>query len=626
MYMVFLTEGIDRPISERDLRYIPTSPEKTIFLTENYDFAAREVFRWYDERVEYLKAKDSPERDGVYDGEIDEYKQAKVDYWDSIKNRDHSVNWHDDQLFDQIWTIASEAADVAIVAGSELKQEGFPPEWVASLWRGDYDQVQLTGKRAEFRDDIRSIRNDLESIGVDLAEAIIEKNALNEQHYPHFYPWLLIQKLGTGENLDTFARRFRRGVGPIGKSQMEDLMSNIKLGESHLSKAHESPFGTNGSSPKAIYVRLDGQVELGPSDRDHTYGGLYAVGAINWLYDDNEHRFHHDARMADYRHYFTQPEWRETLSALIKTDINELVVPSGSNFRFEGLRALAKYVGLEFENLGEVDDELRWKQYENWAIKHHKPIDIFDFQARVVEGKEARLDLRHDNVDSGHKHSGMVVAMDEIILFWDEQKKEFEAIERPDDENEALRQIDRLISGEQVFVSNATVVSALQQNGMGEGLAVQIIPMRLKFKDKEEKMKVREECIAAYRKAVKKEGRWKLTPGGTSLLSDILQPYQYVTIPEDLDDLVMSDGVGGDTKAFAWHLVEVGKEMAFLSLSEKVQNEIGISVGGLSLSGLRLAIDRFLKKMSEHGKSGEQDHDRSQRLEEIAEMMKIQDD
>jgi hypothetical protein len=624
--MVLQMEILERPLTEYDLRFINISAEKTTFLEGNFDFAAREVFRWYDERVEYITAKGSPESDTVYDGEIEEYKEAKSDYWVNISGRDHRVNWHDDPLFEQIWTVASEAADVAIVAGSELKLQGYPPEWVASLWRGDFDEVPLTGNRAKFRDDLKIIRADLSSMGVDLAEAIIEKNALNEQHYPHFYSWLLIQKLGSGEDFDTFARRFRKGVGPIGKSQMKDLMSNPRLGESRLSKAHESPYGTNGSSPKAIYVRPDGLVELGPSDRDHTYDGLYAVGAIKWLYDDNEYRFHHDARMADYRHYFLQPEWRDTLSKLIDTDIRELVVPSGSNFRFEGLRALAKYVGLEFENLGEVDDELRWKQYENWAKKHNKPIDIFDFQARVVEGKEARLDLRHDNVDSGHKHSGMVVAMDEIILFWDEQKKEFEAIERPDDENEALRQIDRLISGEQVFVSNATVVSALQQNGMGEGLAVQIIPMRLKFKDKEEKMKVGEECIAAYRKAVRKEGRWKLTPGGTSLLSDILQPYQYVTIPEDLDDLVMSDEVGGDTKAFAWHLVKVGKEKSFLSLPEKVQNEIGISVGGLSLSGLRLALDRFLKKMSEHDTHGEQDHDRLERLEEIAEMMKIQDD
>jgi len=356
--MVFGSE-LYRLESEKELLYSPIGEAKTNYLIGNYELAAKHVFQWYDDRVDYLTEKGSPSRDSVYEGERRELADAMNHHYEAIKaNRNENIPWYDDPMAKEIWSVASEAADVAIVMASELKNEGADQNWIVGLWKGAYDQENFFGRLNDYRSHIRSIRENLASIGVDLAEAIVMKSALNEQHYPkEFWPWVMIQDIGNGEDLATFAKRFRKEVGPRGISQMFDL-SMTPIGETNLSRAERSPFGSNGSSPKAIYVRENGKIELAPSDMDHTHGGLYVVGAIHWLCDDYEHRFAHDATRADYRWYFSQPRWRELLDKFNQSGIKELVVPSGSHFRFEGLRSLAKYIEKGFENLGEVEADL----------------------------------------------------------------------------------------------------------------------------------------------------------------------------------------------------------------------------------------------------------------------------
>ncbi len=609
---------------EKSILTMPVGAEKVGLLTGNYDLAAAKVFQWHSERSDYITAKGAPARDDVYNGEKEEYEEAKDLLWAKIlSGRDLSVPWYDDPLANDIWTVASESADVAIVGASELQQDGYDAGFVAKLLRGDFEGVNFKGWLGEFQRDIREIQDDLGCVGVDLAEAILLKSSINEQHYPSaFLPWVMINKIGHEGDMQTFARRLRAGVGKTDSSQMPDL-SMTWMGESTLSRAQRSPFGSNGSSPQAIYIRDQGQVEVAPSDKDNTYDGLYVLGGLKWLFDDREHRFHHEAQRADYRWYFSQPEWRDLLDRFGQSGIRELVVPSGSHFRFEGLKSLAKYINLGFENLGEVDDELRWKQYCVWCFEKPYHRSIFDFQRRVVQGKESRLDLGHDKKDRDGEHKGAVVAMDEIIVWFNKEKHDYEAIERPENEEDALKQIDRLISGEQFFISNATIVTALQQNGMGEGLAMQIIPMRIKCDDLEEREVLREKWLEAYRMAASKKGRWKVTPGGVSMLHDLLQPYQVVTIYEDLDKMVMPERFNSYMNWFLDNLVRDGKEVPYLELPEKLQNEIGIAVGGLSLAGLRVAMERFLVAKEKFEHDGKEDHDRLNRLEEIQEIMRI---
>lgn len=619
--MFVLTEAVS---FERSIMTMPVGEKKVGLIAGNYDLAARKVFEWYETRSDYITAKGAPARDDVYNGEKAEYEEAKDLLWEKIlAERDLSIPWYDDPLANDIWTVASESADVAIVGASELQHDGYNSDFVARLLQGNLRNEPFDGWLGEFQNDISEIQEDLGSIGVDLAEAIMLKSSINEQHYPSaFLPWVLIDKIGREGDMQTFARRLRAGVGKTDSSQMPDL-SMTWMGESTLSRAQRSPFGSNGSSPTAIYIRDQGKVEVAESDKDNTYDGLYVLGGLKWLFDDFGHRFHHEAQRADYRWYFEQPEWRNLLQKFTKSGIKELVVPSGSHFRFEGLRTLAKYINLGFENLGEVDDELRWKQYCVWCFEKPYHRTIFDFQRRVVQGKESRLDLGHDKKDSGGEHKGAVVAMDEIIVWYNKERGDYEAIERPENEEEASKQIDRLIGGEQFFISNATIVTALQQNGMGEGLSMQIIPMRIKCDNLEEREVLRKNWLEAYKLAASKKGRWKVTPGGISMLHDLLQPYQVVTIYEDLNKMVMPERFNHYMNSFLDNLVREGTEFGFLELPEKLQNEIGIAVGGLSLAGLRVAMERFLVAKEKYEHDGTEDHDRLNRLEEIQEIMRI---
>lgn len=618
--MVVLMETVSL---EKSILTMPVGEEKVGLLTGNYDLAAAKVFQWYSERHDYITAKGAPARDDVYNGEKEEYEEAKDLLWAKIlSGRDLSLPWYDDPLANDIWTVASESADVAIVGASELQQDGYDVDFVARLLRGDLEGEEFTGWLGEFQRDIREIQDDLGCVGVDLAEAILLKSSINEQHYPSaFLPWVMINKIGREGDMQTFARRLRAGVGKTDSSQMPDL-SMTWMGESTLSRAQRSPFGSNGSSPKAIYIRDQGQVEVAPSDKDNTYDGLYVLGELKWLFDDDGHRFHHDPRRADYMWYFSQPEWRSTLNTLKSLGIDEIVVPSGSGFRYAALEALSRYVELGFEHVGQVDDEIQWTQYLKWcSLRNEKP-DIFVYQQHVAEGKHARLDLLHDRHDQKGSHKGIVAAMDEIIMWWDEKSQVYVPIEKPANEAEATEQILKLVSGKQFLVSNVTAVGPLQRNGAGGGLSTHLIPMRIECADDNERIALAEKWVEAYRNAAKGIGRWKVTPGGVSMLHDILQPHQMVTIYKDLSSMIMPFGGTNNHDQFIEQIITGGVEIPYLKLPEKMQNEIGIAIGGLSLVGLKAAIERYVMTRSWYG-GAQMDHRRERRLAELAYMMTL---
>lgn len=583
---------------------MPVGEEKDKLLRGNYVLAADMVFEWYRERDDYISARGAPNREEVYTGEIDEYQQAKHKHWDELRERRTQLQkkpWRDDQRWKEIWDIASEAADIAIVGASELQKLGASEEWIFQLWQGKYDNELFFDWLKKYRDDLITVKHDLQELGVDLAEAIITKTTLNAQHYEKaFFPWVFLHKIGLDNTAGTFARKMRRNIGGDGSSQMPDLMMS-RLGELSLSRAQCSPFGSNGNGPKAIWINQN-SVEVAPRDDTQTYQSLYMAGPIAWSFDiAGIHRFHHEAEQADYRWYYTQPGWRKAIDGLRSAGIKRIVVPSGSNFRFHGLLQLARFMGMEFEKLVEVDDEWRWGGYLDMCKEKGENADFAEYQLFNAMAKQNRLRDWHGDVGRQYAQEGIVLAMDEVILWWDDTANKYVPWEKPKNLEEASQQIHQLVQGRQYFISNMTVVGSADIAGYGEANALQIIPMRIKCDSLEEQTKLEEHWLNLYRQAVGGQSRWKVTPGGVSMLHPDLQPYQAITLPEGgiKDTVFPFEGVEPyghklAVSTFISQLAERGVEQNYLDLTEKDQNEIGIAVGGLSLVGLREAIQRYL--------------------------------
>lgn len=269
----------------KELLNAPYDVEKANFLRGNYDLAAQTVFDWYESHADYIKYRDdffgekSDEgRKSVYQGELDEVNDAKKLYWDKVvSGRNRVVAWEDDPLANEMWVIASEWADVAIVGASILRNNGWSSNDVAKLWAEDMDVENLEPWVEQYREDISTIKRDMGELGIDFAEAVMNKVVLNEEHYDmNLLPWVLVLPIkGDPKRGDNFGKILRKNVGDA-SSQMPDMNMHPKLGEMILGrKIHKSPFGTNGNSPVAIIFEQD-RVMVAESDRSNDYG-LYRM-------------------------------------------------------------------------------------------------------------------------------------------------------------------------------------------------------------------------------------------------------------------------------------------------------------------------------------------------------------
>lgn len=317
--------------------------------------------------------------------------------------------------------------------------------------------------------------------------------------------------------------------------------------------------------------------------------------------------FHHEPELADYQYFFAQPEWQQTLNGLSKSGISNIIVASGSGFRNHGSRALGTELGVRCLSVGKVDDELDYGQYQ----KHHNDDDVIEYQREISGGKFHREEVRANGLLT---KKSLLIAMDEIILIW--QEGNLVPMEKPVTREEAIDQIMALTLGQKFIVSNSTSVGTAESIRTGRaGVAVHLLPMQISCKNQSERNELINASIDLYERGRRGDIKLKQTPGAFTLLHPLRQPYQQVLINGALEKGVLPWGFtreeylrykGEDEHRrkikpnrayvqFAQSLL--GRELLgtpFLDLPADLREEVGITIGGLSMVGLREACERYL--------------------------------
>ncbi len=269
-----LAERSVGPIDIQDLRTAPYDEHKSKYFRGQFLLAASEAFDWYAKRWPYIRAQAHMDgadltagRMKVYQGEIEEVKEART-VLEKIPN----------PSLREVWKLASEWADVMIVGASIMRSRRMKRSEIADIW--------LSGKY-EGGDEwinshvalINEYKIEADFYGLDLAEMVINKLAINTVHYDaSLLPMVLVQSRVEGNRKSSFAREMRLTVGGNCSSQIPP-MDMSRFGELWIDVVDRSPFGSNGRHPTAIMIN-DGKIELSDGDIDNTYDKLYAIG---WL-------------------------------------------------------------------------------------------------------------------------------------------------------------------------------------------------------------------------------------------------------------------------------------------------------------------------------------------------------
>ncbi len=222
-------------------RQLPYSEEKAKLIRGNYNLAAVLTYQWYAERWQYIKQQ-AKEESGVvagrykaYQSEVEEVEEAKKGNWKTIiTNRKPEIPWYLDEVASEIWKVASEWADVAIIGASILRTSRYAASDVAKWWGGEECEaidpvvVGYLGLIAQYRRDAALIK-------LDLAEIVITKIANNDQHYSlALRESAHLRRIVDGKRLASFGSALRLGVGdPLNypDSQMPDMVMHPVLGE-----------------------------------------------------------------------------------------------------------------------------------------------------------------------------------------------------------------------------------------------------------------------------------------------------------------------------------------------------------------------------------------------------------
>ncbi len=272
--MSSLVERPVGPIEIQDLRAAPYDENKAKYFRGQYFLAASEAFGWYAKRWPYIREQAHIDggdltagRMKVYLGEIKEVEEAKVQL-EKIPN----------PSLREVWKLASEWADVMIVGASIMRSRRMTRPEVAEIWQsGKYEggDEWIHGHVAL----INEYKIEAGFYGLDLAEMVINKLAINSVHYDEsLLPMALVQSRVGGKRQSSFAREMRLTVGGNSSSQIPP-MTTSRFGELWIDVVDRSPFGTNDGNPTAIMIN-DGEILLSANDIANTYKGLYAIG---WL-------------------------------------------------------------------------------------------------------------------------------------------------------------------------------------------------------------------------------------------------------------------------------------------------------------------------------------------------------
>ena len=267
-------EGISEQIDIQDLRSLPYGESKSKYFRGQYLLAASETFDWYANRWPYIRAQAHMDgadltagRMKVYQGEIEELKEARA-VLEKIPN----------PSLREVWKLASEWADVMIVGASIMRSRRMKRSEVADIWQS----CKYEGGDEWIKSHVALINEykiEADFYGLDLAEMVINKLAINSVHYDaSLLPVALVQNRVEGKRKSSFAREMRLTVGGCSNSQIPPVNTS-RFGELWIDVVDRSPFGTNGGHPSVIWIN-DGKIELSDGDKDNTYDTLYAIG---WL-------------------------------------------------------------------------------------------------------------------------------------------------------------------------------------------------------------------------------------------------------------------------------------------------------------------------------------------------------
>lgn len=272
--MSSLAERSVGPINVQDLRVAPYDEHKSKYFRGQYLLAAYETFDWYARRWPYIREQAHVDgadltagRMKVYQGEIVEVEEARAVLGKIL-----------DPSLRDVWKLASEWADVMIIGASIMRSRRMKRSEVADIWQsGKYigDDRWIQAHVAL----INEYKTEAILYGLDLAEMVINKLAINSVHYDaSLLPIALVQNRVEGKRQSSFAREMRLTVGGNSSTQIPP-MTTSKFGELWIDVAYKSAFGANCGRSNVITI-TNREILLANGDMTDTYEGLYAIG---WL-------------------------------------------------------------------------------------------------------------------------------------------------------------------------------------------------------------------------------------------------------------------------------------------------------------------------------------------------------
>lgn len=324
---------------------------------------------------------------------------------------------------------------------------------------------------------------------------------------------------------------------------------------------------------------------------------------------------------------FRSGKWKGVVEGLREKGIRRLMPASEVGFRNVAVADLAEVVGLDVLVVPGSERELTWERYLGYAKKP----DPIEYQELVARSKHHRVStmsqaemerlgvVSGDNIES----DTVEIAFDTVILTWDGHK--YIPREKPVDERSAIETISALIDGETFLVSTVAHVQNLM-NTSEVGNSATILPVRVKKLNRFQRADLKRKWIELYRKINRGADKpWKLTPAGPSLMHPEIQQYIEIgvtnrlrdnVLPADFSTIVQEKRLGRDEvwrhskhvdigdlayKQFAQEVVEKGGYLSMSEMSKEMRQQVGMVFSGYSEPGMKVAIQRYLKKVGTIG-------------------------
>lgn len=319
---------------------------------------------------------------------------------------------------------------------------------------------------------------------------------------------------------------------------------------------------------------------------------------------------------------YESDKWQETIAQIKKSGIDRIMPASENGVRNLAVRTLSELSNIPILTVPGSERELSYAQY----IKYDKKPDPIKYQSLVAASKHARVSnlttkqakrigvITEDDLQS----RTLSIGFDTIILTWN--KSAYLPLEKPNDEDEAMQTITTLVSGAPFLVSTVARVQNLM-NSMKTADSATLIPVRIHVDNRFDRGDLMNKWIEIYRNIkTGKDQVWKVTPAGPSLMHPEIQKHVHVAVDGDLSrnlipehfttvDYVNTSHVPykpstsrniGDL-AYKQFGEKIIGEVGFRSLNDltiPTRQMVGMVFSGYSDSGMRIAMDRYARKMN----------------------------